>query len=67
MKKLKEWLDVDRQIWICKSRKFYIEKVGWFMLTPQITIFLERGYKWQFGAISFGWMFWQLTFGIWEE
>lgn len=65
MIKLKDWFRKNEHIYINKSQTFYIEKVQWFMVFPQIVIFYDYD-KNKFGAITFEWLFWSASFGNWE-
>lgn len=62
---LKDWCRKNEHIYINKSQTFYIEKVQWFMLFPQIMIFYNYD-KNKFESIAFEWLFWTIAFGNWE-
>lgn len=66
MSKLKDWFRKIEHIYINKSQTFYIEKVQWFMLFPQIMIFYNYD-KNKFESIAFEWLFWSISFGDWEQ
>lgn len=65
MNKLKNWCRKIKTIYINQSRTFYIEKVQWFMMFPQIMIFYNYD-KNKFESIAFEWLFWSISFGDWE-
>ena len=65
MDKLKNWCRKTEYIYINQSRTFYIEKVQWFMMFPQIMIFYNYD-KNKFESIAFEWLFWSVSFGDWE-
>lgn len=65
MIKLKDWFRKNEHIYINEKQTFYIEKVQWFMLFPQIIIFYDYAEN-NFGAITFEWLFWSASFGNWE-
>ena len=52
MNKLKNWCRKTEHIYINQSRTFYIEKVQWFMVFPQIMIFYNYD-KNKFESIAF--------------
>ena len=59
---LKNWCRKIETIYINKSQTFYIEKVQWFMMLPQIMIFYNYD-KNKFESIAFEWLFWSISFG----
>lgn len=65
MSRLKNWFRKNEQIYINKSQTFYIEKVQWFMMLPQIIIFYDYDGN-KFATITFEWLFWSASFGNWE-
>lgn len=65
MNKLKNWFRKIKTVYINKSKTFYIEKVQWFMMFPQIMIFYNYD-KNKFESIAFEWLFWSVSFGDWE-
>ena len=65
MSKLKNWCRKIEHIYINKSQTFYIEKVQWFMMLPQIMIFYNYD-KNKFESIAFEWLFWTIAFGDWK-
>lgn len=56
MSKLKHWFRKIKTVYINKSQTFYIEKVQWFMMFPQIMIFYNYD-KNKFESIAFEWLF----------
>lgn len=66
MNKLKKWFEKYNYVYINEKESFYIEKVSWFMLLPEILIFYDFS-KDRFEAISFGWLFWSINLGRWNE
>ena len=65
MIKLKDWFRKTECIYINEKQTFYIEKVQWFMMFPQIMIFYNYD-KNKFESIAFEWLFWSVSFGDWE-
>lgn len=66
MKKLKNWIKSNHDVYRSKYDIIYIEKVSWFMLLPDFIIFYDFDRD-RFEAIGLGLLFWQIRIGRKEE